>query len=221
MTPYGPIVPFISGLPWFKLERCPKKSHEHTGLAKANRELTAAALRILEQSSLPAFTAATYGRLTGKPGVCISTLGPGGAPVSLHLDSSVLAVDLLEHIAGNEFNASPHGWRLSRAEKIAAFPRVTNGQSLKQEDDHERSDERSWMDWSGFLRFLWLTRRAVPVSSKHLPCSKKNTGASFPCAQFMRDPIQSISATSLVSPTTTWSPAGLGPRRHHRTRHSP
>jgi acetolactate synthase I/II/III large subunit len=23
------------------------------------------------------FTAATYGRLTGKPGVCISTLGPG------------------------------------------------------------------------------------------------------------------------------------------------
>ena len=24
-----------------------------------------------------AFTAATYGRLTGKPGVCISTLGPG------------------------------------------------------------------------------------------------------------------------------------------------
>jgi len=30
-----------------------------------------------EQSSLPAFTAATYGRLTGKPGVCISTLGPG------------------------------------------------------------------------------------------------------------------------------------------------
>jgi thiamine pyrophosphate-dependent acetolactate synthase large subunit-like protein len=30
-----------------------------------------------EQSSLPAFTAATYGRLTGKPGVCMSTLGPG------------------------------------------------------------------------------------------------------------------------------------------------
>jgi hypothetical protein len=55
----------------------PKKSREHTGLAKANRELTAAALKILEQSSLPAFTAATYGRLTGKPGVCISTLGPG------------------------------------------------------------------------------------------------------------------------------------------------
>ena len=24
-----------------------------------------------------AFVAATYGRLTGKPGVCISTLGPG------------------------------------------------------------------------------------------------------------------------------------------------
>ena len=55
----------------------PKKSHERTALAKANRELTAAALRILEQSSLPAFTAATHGRLTGKPGVCISTLGPG------------------------------------------------------------------------------------------------------------------------------------------------
>lgn len=54
-----------------------KKSHERTGVTKANRELTAAALRILEQSSLPAFTAATYGRLTGKPGVCISTLGPG------------------------------------------------------------------------------------------------------------------------------------------------
>ena len=30
-----------------------------------------------EQSLLPAFTAATYGRLTDKPGVCISTLGPG------------------------------------------------------------------------------------------------------------------------------------------------
>lgn len=30
-----------------------------------------------EQSSLPAFTAATYGRLTGKPGVYMSTLGPG------------------------------------------------------------------------------------------------------------------------------------------------
>ena len=55
----------------------PKKSHGHTGLAKANRELTAAALRILKQFSLPAFTAGTYGRLTGKPGVCISALGPG------------------------------------------------------------------------------------------------------------------------------------------------
>ena len=30
-----------------------------------------------DQASLPAFTAATYGRLTCKPGVCISTLGPG------------------------------------------------------------------------------------------------------------------------------------------------
>jgi Thiamine pyrophosphate-requiring enzymes [acetolactate synthase, pyruvate dehydrogenase (cytochrome), glyoxylate carboligase, phosphonopyruvate decarboxylase] len=30
-----------------------------------------------EQSSMPAFTAVTYGRLTGKPGVCMSTLGPG------------------------------------------------------------------------------------------------------------------------------------------------
>jgi hypothetical protein len=35
----------------------------------------------------------------------------------------------------------------SRAEKIAAFPRVANGQSLKQENDDERSDERIWMDW--------------------------------------------------------------------------
>ena len=38
-----------------------------------------------------AFMAATYGRLTGKPGVCLSTLGPGAltsAPALLTLSSA-------------------------------------------------------------------------------------------------------------------------------------
>src|SRR6201992_4454298 len=34
-------------------------------------------LVLTRHEQAPAFMAATYGRLTGKPGVCLSTLGPG------------------------------------------------------------------------------------------------------------------------------------------------
>ena len=72
-----------------------------------------------------AFMAATYGRLTGKPGVCISTLGPGALNLSTGAAYAHLGAMPLILITGQKGILSAHQGRFQIVDIVAAMKPLT------------------------------------------------------------------------------------------------
>ncbi|HEY5758465.1 MAG TPA: acetolactate synthase large subunit [Steroidobacter sp.] len=72
-----------------------------------------------------AFMAATYGRLTGKPGVCISTLGPGALNLSTGAAYALLGAMPMIMITGQKGILSARQARFQMVDTIAAMKPLT------------------------------------------------------------------------------------------------
>lgn len=72
-----------------------------------------------------AFMAATYGRLTGKPGVCISTLGPGALNFSTGAAYALLGAMPMIMITGQKGVLSARQARFQMVDTIAAMKPLT------------------------------------------------------------------------------------------------
>lgn len=72
-----------------------------------------------------AFMAATYGRLTGKPGVCISTLGPGALNFSTGAAYALLGAMPMIMITGQKGVMSARQARFQMVDTIAAMKPLT------------------------------------------------------------------------------------------------
>jgi acetolactate synthase-1/2/3 large subunit len=72
-----------------------------------------------------AFMAATYGRLTGKPGVCISTLGPGALNLSTGAAYALLGAMPMIMITGQKGVLSARQARFQMVDTIAAMKPLT------------------------------------------------------------------------------------------------
>ena len=76
-----------------------------------------------EQSA--AFMAATYGRLTGKPGVCLSTLGPGALNLSTGAAYALLGAMPMVMITGQKGILSSRQARFQIVDTVAAMKPLT------------------------------------------------------------------------------------------------
>jgi acetolactate synthase-1/2/3 large subunit len=72
-----------------------------------------------------AFMAATYGRLTGKPGVCISTLGPGALNLSTGAAYALLGAMPMIMLTGQKGVLSARQARFQMVDTIAAMKPLT------------------------------------------------------------------------------------------------
>src|SRR6187402_3661116 len=76
-----------------------------------------------EQSA--AFMAATYGRLTGKPGVCITTLGPGALNLTTGAAYALLGAMPMVMITGQKGVLSSRQARFQIVDVVAAMRPLT------------------------------------------------------------------------------------------------
>src|SRR6267142_1975067 len=72
-----------------------------------------------------AFMAATYGRLTGKPGVCITTLGPGALNLTTGAAYALLGAMPMIMITGQKGILSSRQARFQIVDVVAAFKPLT------------------------------------------------------------------------------------------------
>jgi len=72
-----------------------------------------------------AFMAATYGRLTGKPGVCITTLGPGALNLTTGAAYALLGAMPMVMITGQKGILSSHQARFQIVDVLAAMKPLT------------------------------------------------------------------------------------------------
>src|SRR3954468_14991085 len=72
-----------------------------------------------------AFMAATYGRLTGKPGVCLSTLGPGALNLATGAAYALLGAMPMIMITGQKGIMAPRQARFQIVETISAMKPLT------------------------------------------------------------------------------------------------
>src|SRR5438132_9092321 len=72
-----------------------------------------------------AFMAATYGRLTGKPGVCITTLGPGALNLTTGAAYALLGAMPLIMITGQKGILSSHQARFQIVNTVATMQPLT------------------------------------------------------------------------------------------------
>src|SRR6186713_2001251 len=68
-----------------------------------------------------AFMAATYGRLTGKPGVCITTLGPGALNLTTGAAYALLGAMPMVMITGQKGIMSSRHARFQMVDTVAAM----------------------------------------------------------------------------------------------------
>src|SRR5687767_14467139 len=73
-----------------------------------------------------AFMAATHGRLTGKPGVCITTLGPGALNLSTGAAYALLGAMPMIMLTGQKGILSARQARFQMVDTIAAMKPLTN-----------------------------------------------------------------------------------------------
>src|SRR6188768_2579661 len=72
-----------------------------------------------------AFMAATYGRLTGRPGVCITTLGPGALNLTTGAAYALLGAMPMVMITGQKGIRSSRQARLQIVDIVAAMKPLT------------------------------------------------------------------------------------------------
>src|ERR1043165_4769275 len=72
-----------------------------------------------------AFMAATYGRLTGKPGVCITTLGPGALNLSTGAAYAMLGAMPMIMLTGQKGILSARQARFQMVDTVAAMKPLT------------------------------------------------------------------------------------------------
>src|SRR5215467_6187664 len=72
-----------------------------------------------------AFMAATYGRLTGKPGVCISTLGPGALNLSTGAAYALLGAMPMIMITGQKGVLSARQARFQMVDMVSTMTPLT------------------------------------------------------------------------------------------------
>src|SRR3977135_102461 len=72
-----------------------------------------------------AFMAATYGRLTGKPGVCITTLGPGALNLTTGAAYALLGAMPMIMIPGRTGRLSPREARFQIVDVVSAMKPLT------------------------------------------------------------------------------------------------
>ena len=82
-------------------------------------------LVITRHEQAAAFMAATYGRLTGKPGVCITTLGPGALNLTTGAAYALLGAMPLIMITGQKGVLSSHQARFQIVDTIATMKPLT------------------------------------------------------------------------------------------------
>src|ERR1700721_3714779 len=72
-----------------------------------------------------AFMAATYGRLTGKPGVCITTLGPGALNLTTAAAYALLGAMPMVMLTGQKGIMSSRQARFQIVDVVSAFKPLT------------------------------------------------------------------------------------------------
>src|SRR3978361_2457977 len=72
-----------------------------------------------------AFMAATYGRLTGKPGVCITTLGPGALNLTTGAAYALLGAMPMIMLTGQKGIMSSRQAKLQIVDVVSAFTPLT------------------------------------------------------------------------------------------------
>ena len=120
-------------------------------------------LVITRHEQAAAFMAATYGRLTGKPGVCISTLGPGALNFSTGAAYAHLGAMPMILITGQKAILTSRQARfqivdvVSTMEPLTKMSRQIVSTDIDPDDRARRLPHRSWR--SGQVRFTWNSRR--------------------------------------------------------------
>ena len=114
-----------------------------------------------------AFMAATHGRLTGKPGVCITTLGPGALNLTTGAAYALLGAMPMVMITGQKGILSRKQARFQVVDIVSAMTPLTKmARSDRQRRDHsdawcgKRSASRSR---SGRARFISNCRKTSPT----------------------------------------------------------
>ncbi len=82
-------------------------------------------LRLTRHEQGAAFMAATYGRLTGKPGVCITTLGPGALNLTTGAAYALLGAMPMIMITGQKGIMSSRQARFQIVDVVSAFKPLT------------------------------------------------------------------------------------------------
>src|SRR5512147_568583 len=82
-------------------------------------------LIIVRHEQAAAFMAATYGRLTGKPGVCLTTLGPGALNLSTGAAYALLGAMPMIMITGQKGILSARQARFQMVDTVAAMKPLT------------------------------------------------------------------------------------------------
>ena len=115
-----------------------------------------------------AFMAATYGRLTGKPGVCITTLGPGALNLTTGAAYALLGAMPMIMITGQKGILSPQQARFQVVDVVATMKPLTK---LARQIVARRSIP-TWCvkrfalrRRSGRARSIWSCRRTLPRRS--------------------------------------------------------
>ena len=82
-------------------------------------------LIVTRHEQAAAFMAATYGRLTGKPGVCITTLGPGALNLTTGAAYALLGAMPMIMITGQKGIMSSRQARFQIVDVVSAFKPLT------------------------------------------------------------------------------------------------
>ena len=118
-----------------------------------------------EQSA--AFMAATHGRLTGKPGVCISTLGPGALNLATGAAYAHLGAMPMILITGQKAIKSSQQARFQIVDMVATMKPLTKFSArLSAHRAFPRSCVRhfGWPPRRGLVRYIWSCPKISRVS---------------------------------------------------------